>query len=43
MKINNLLFKQELIEKVMNPERLKKIYNDYNVKLKFWHFIDLYG
>jgi hypothetical protein len=43
MKTNNLLFKQELIEKVMNPKRLEKIYENYNIKLEYYDFIDLYG
>ena len=43
MKINNLLFKQELIEKVMKPERLENIYEKYNSELEYHDFIELYG
>ena len=35
MKVNNLLFKKELIQTVMNPYRLERFYNNNN--------IDLYG
>ena len=37
MKINNLLFIQELIKKVMNPKKLENIYEKYNIE------IDLYS
>ena len=43
MKINNKSFKQELIEKVMNPKRLENLYKNYNIELEFYDFIDLYG
>ena len=43
MKTNNLLFKQELIEKVMNPKRLEKLYENYNIELEYYNFIELYG
>jgi hypothetical protein len=43
MKINNLLFKQELIEKVMNPKRLEKLYENYNIELEYYNFIELYS
>jgi hypothetical protein len=43
MKINNLLLKQELLEIVMKLERLNRFYEEYNVKLDYYDFIDLYG
>ena len=45
MKNDNLSFKQELIEKVMEPNRLNKIYNNYKVELEleYYDFINLYG
>ena len=43
MKNNNLLFKQELIQKIMELSRLNQIYDDYKVELEYYDFIDLYG
>ena len=40
MKINNLLFKEELIQKVFNPKRLIKICDSYNIEL--WDLVKIY-